>query len=138
MLFRSKKFNKPKERQTAQSQVGSKQLDGDNKKEGTIKMREALKCWGCGEPHLLRGCSHRNIQMIMRDREATTMNDIARNIPTISEALENLQAEHQAMVEMEGKIADHSVTVLINPGASLSYISPQFVEKCNLKTEKFQ
>ena len=30
---RRKKFNKPKESQTAQSQVGSKQLDGDNKKE---------------------------------------------------------------------------------------------------------
>ena len=42
------------------------------------------------------------------------------------------------MVEMEGKIANQSVTVLIDPGASLSYISPQVVEKCNLKTEKFQ
>ena len=84
-----KKFNKPKESQTAQSQVASKQIDGDNKKEGTVKMREPLKCWGCGEPHLLRDCPHRNIQMIMRDREATTVNDIATNIPTISAALEN-------------------------------------------------
>ena len=73
----------------------------------------------------------------MRDREATTVNDIARNIPTISAALENQQAEHQpTMVEMEGKISDQSVTVLIDLGASLSYISPQFVEKCNIKTEK--
>ena len=39
---------------------------------------------------------------------------------------------------MEGKIVDQSVTVLIDPGASLSYISPQVIEKCNLKTEKFQ
>ena len=86
-----------------------------------------------------RDCPHRNIQMIMRDREATTANDIARNIPTISAALENRQAKHQAtMAEMEGKIVDQSVTVLIDPGASLSYISPQVVEKCNLKTEKFQ
>ena len=75
----------------------------------------------------------------MRDRESTTINDIVRNIPTISATLENQQAEHQAtMVEMEGKIADQSVTVLIDLGASLSYISPQVVEKCNLKTEKFQ
>ena len=73
--------------------------------------------------------------MIIRDRKATIVNDIARNIPTISAALENRQAEHQAtMVEMEGKIADQSVTVLIDPGASLSYISPKIVEKCNLKT----
>ena len=102
-------------------------------------MREPLKCWGYGEPHLLRDCPHRNIHMLMRDREATTVNDIARNIPTISAALENRQAEHQAtMVEMEGKISDLSVTVLIDPGASLSYISPNIVEKCNLKTENFQ
>ena len=84
-----KKFNKPKESQTAQSQVGSKQIDGDNKKEGIVKMREPLKCWGCREPHLLRDSPHKNIQMILRDREATTVNDIARNIPTISAALEN-------------------------------------------------
>ena len=76
--------------------------------------------------------------MIMRDREANTVNDIARNIPTISAALENRQAEYQAtMVEMEGKIADQSAIVLIDSGASSSYISPQVVEKCNLKTEKF-
>ena len=42
------------------------------------------------------------------------------------------------MVEMEGKISDLPITVLIDPGASLSYISPKIVEKCNLKPEKFQ
>ena len=41
------------------------------------------------------------------------------------------------MVEMEGKIADQSVTILIDPGASLSYISLEVVEKFNLKTQKF-
>ena len=66
--------------------------------------------------------------MIMRDREATIVNDIARNIPTISVALENRQEEHQAtMVEMEGKISDQIVTVLIDLGASLSYVSPKIV-----------
>ena len=39
---------------------------------------------------------------------------------------------------MEGNISDQSITVLIDPGASLSYISPNIVEKCKLKTEKFQ
>ena len=39
---------------------------------------------------------------------------------------------------MEGKISDQSVTIMIDPGASLSYISPKIVEKCNLKTENFQ
>lgn len=102
-------------------------------------MKEPLKCWGCGEPHILRVCPHQNIHMLTRDREVTTVNDIARNIPTISAALENRQAKHQAtMVEMEGNISDLPVSVLIDPGASLSYISPNIVEKCNLKTKKFQ
>ena len=105
-----------------------KPIEGDSKKEGTVKMKEPLKCWGCGEPHLLRDHPHINVKILMRDREATTVNDIARNIPTISATLENRQAEHQAtMVEMEGKISDLSVTVLIDPGASLSYISPEIV-----------
>ena len=77
--------------------------------------------------------------MVLRDREATTVNDIARNIPSISAALENRQAKHQStMVEMEGKIFEKFVIVLIDPGASLSYISPQVVEKYKLRTEKFQ
>ena len=39
---------------------------------------------------------------------------------------------------MEGKISDQSVTILIDPSASLSYISPQVVEKCKLRIENFQ
>ena len=96
-------------------------------------MREPSKFWGCGEPHLLRDCPHRNIQMIVRDREATTENDIARNIPTIHAALDNRQAQHQAtMVEMEGKIFDKFVSILIDLGYKYSYISLDLVEKCCL------
>ena len=62
-----KKFNKPKESQTAQSQVASKQVEGNNKKEGTVRMKEPLKCWGCGEPHMMRDCPHRNIRMISKE-----------------------------------------------------------------------
>ena len=42
------------------------------------------------------------------------------------------------MVEMEGKISDQYITILIDLGASLSYISPKVVEKCKLRKEKFQ
>ena len=66
-----KNFNKPRESQTAQSQVASKPTEGDSKKEGTSRIKEPLKCWGCGGPHILRDCPHRNIHMLMGDREAT-------------------------------------------------------------------
>ena len=43
------------------------------------------------------------------------------------------QEEHQStMVEVEGMIVDQPIFFLIGPGVSLSYISPQMVEKCNL------
>ena len=41
------------------------------------------------------------------------------------------------MVEVEGMINQTPVTILIDPGASLSYIAPQIVEKCKLSVDKF-
>ena len=38
---------------------------------------------------------------------------------------------------MEGKINQIPISILIDPGASLSYISPNLVEKCKLSVEKF-
>ena len=95
------------ENQTAQSQTRSKPMNGNNKREGIVKIKEPLKCWGCGEPHLLRECQHRNIQTLQVLREVTIVNDVARNIPKISVVMEDCQAEHQStMVEVEGMIVD--------------------------------
>ena len=38
---------------------------------------------------------------------------------------------------MEGKLNQIPISILIDPGASLSYISPNLVEKCKLLVEKF-
>ena len=42
------------------------------------------------------------------------------------------------MVEVEGMINQIPIAILIDPGASLSYISPKLVEKCKLPVEKFE
>ena len=42
------------------------------------------------------------------------------------------------MVEVEGMINQTHITILIDPGASISYISPKLVEKCKLPIEKFE
>ena len=42
------------------------------------------------------------------------------------------------MVEVESMINQTPVTILIDPGASLSYIAPQIVEKCKLFVDKFE
>ena len=53
--------------------------------------------------------------------------------------MENRQAEYQtSMVEVEGMTNQTPVTILIDPEASLSYIAPTMVEKCNLPVENFE
>jgi len=42
------------------------------------------------------------------------------------------------MIDIEGIIQNQPVSILIDPGTSLSYIGPQIVEMCNLKPEKNQ
>ena len=67
-----------------------------------------------------------------------TVGDLARTMPRINAALENQQAKYQTyMIEVEGKIKQTPIDTLIDPRASLSYISPNLVEKCKLPVEKF-
>jgi hypothetical protein len=97
--------------------------------------KEPLKCWGCGEEHLLRDCPHRqqNSQKFYNMQEATTINDVARSVPQIYAPLDNNQADHQAsVVEIEGMIFNHLVSFLIDLGSNLSYIAPKAINKCKL------
>jgi len=65
--------------------------------------------------------------------------DVGRSLPRINVSLEDCQAEYQpTMVEFEGKIVDLTVTVLIDPGATLSYINPKVVEHCKFQPIKFK
>jgi hypothetical protein len=119
-------------------QSGNKPFGAAPSKTDNTK-REPLKCWGCGEEHLLRDCPHRkqNNRRVYNVQEATTVNDVARSMPQIYAALDNRQDDHQAsVVEMEGMISNHPVSILIDPGSNLSYVSPQTVEKCKLQQVK--
>jgi len=52
--------------------------------------------------------------------------DVARNVPLINATQEDQQANYQpSMVELEGKIYDHPSSILIDPDANLSYVSPR-------------
>ena len=67
-----------------------------------------------------------------------TVGDLARTMPRINAALENKQADYQtSMVEVEGKINQTPISILVDLGASLSYISPNLVEKYKLRVENF-
>jgi hypothetical protein len=58
-------------------------------------------------------------------------------MPQIYAALDNRRAYHQAsVVEIEGTISNHPVSILIEPSYNLSYVSPQIVDKCKLQRVK--
>ena len=70
-------------------------------------------------------------------QEAETMGQVARDIPRIYAALEDHQEDHQStMVEVVGKIAEQSVSILIDTGSTYSYITPRVVEFCAFKKSK--
>jgi len=54
-------------------------------------------------------------------------------MPQIYVAMDNRQDGHQAsVVEMEGMITNHIVSILIDPCSNLSYVSTQTIDKCKL------
>jgi hypothetical protein len=94
---------------------------------------------GCGEEHMLRDYPYRkqNNRSVYNIQEATKINDVPRCMPQIYATLDNRQVDHQAsVVEMEGMTANHLVSILIDPRSNLSYVSPQTIEKCELKQVK--
>jgi hypothetical protein len=45
-------------------------------------------------------------------------------MPQIYASLDNRQVDHQdSVVEMEGAISNHIVSILINPGSNMSYVA---------------
>ena len=57
----------------------------------------------------------------------------------ISATLENTQAYHQtSMVEIEGMLKYKPISILIDPSASLSYVSLRIVQLYNLQQDTFE
>ena len=79
-------------------------------------------CWTCGEPHYHRNCP---VEKVRTSGSAgpTTVGDMSK-AHRIHAAVNNLQEEHQSTVlVMTGTIADQTLSVLIDPGATESFIS---------------
>ena len=70
-------------------------------------------------------------------QEAEIMGQVERAIPRIYVSLEDRQEDHQStMVEFSGKIVEQSVSILIDPSSTHSYITPRVVEICAFKKVK--
>ena len=101
--------------------------------------KEPLKCWECVGPHYFRDCPVRKKNFSVHSiQEAVIVRDMERSMPRICVALENRQVDQQtSMVEIEGMINNQPISILIDPGAILSYISPRIVDLCKLVPKKF-
>ena len=81
-----------------------------------------VRCWECNGPHVYGNYPHVNDNKqtnVNNLHEASTLNDIARNIPQINVSLKDHQVDNQyTMLEVEVKISNTTISILIDSSAS--------------------
>ena len=95
-----------------------------------------LKGWKCEGPHLCIYCPLENesARPAYNIQEAKTVGHVSREVPRIYAALEDHQEDHQSIVvAVAGNIVEQSISILIDPGFTHSYITPRVVEICTLR-----
>jgi hypothetical protein len=100
-----------------------------------------MECWGCKGNHRYIDCPHINdkVRAVHNVQQAETVEDMGKSVPRIYASLDNKQAEFQShMIEVEGMINHHAFTILINSGASHSYIDTRVVESLQLPRSKHE
>jgi hypothetical protein len=98
-----------------------------------------MQCWGCKGDHRFRDCPHRGEKgrVVHNVQQVELVEDMGRYVPRIYAALENKQEEYQShMIEVEGMIKHQTIVILINSGASHSYIDPKMVESLQFPRSK--
>jgi hypothetical protein len=109
---------------------GGKPINLGTKKFGDSP-RELLKCWECGEPHLRRNypcLTSASRTTVHNLQKSSTMGDVGKILHRINAVMDGQQDDHQStVVKVEGKVNNTCVSVLIDIGATLSYISPSVV-----------
>jgi hypothetical protein len=77
------------------------------------------------------------VRVVHNVQQDETMEDMGRNVPRIYASLDNKQAEFQShMIEVEGMINNQTIAILIDSGASHSYIDPKMVERFHFPRRK--
>ena len=97
-----------------------------------------MKCWICKENHFSSQfmCNKNKIHNI---QEASTIGDVGGSVQRIYTTVDGRQDDHQSqMIEVSSKIANKTISILIDYGARNSYISPNLVEECHLKKSKLE
>jgi hypothetical protein len=88
---------------------------------------------------MFRYCPHRSekVRIDHNVKKDETVEDMGINVPRIYAALDNKKAEYQPhMIEVKGMIKNQTMVILIDSGASHSYIDPKMVESLHLPIRK--
>ena len=91
-----------------------------------------IKCQKCSGSHYARDCKNKIGGVLHNLQEEPTVEDIAGTLQ-IYGALDGQQGDHKdTMVEIEGKILNTSISILIDPSACRTYVPPKFFYVCKL------
>jgi hypothetical protein len=97
------------------------------------------QCWGCKGDHKYRYFPHRSykVRVLHNVQQAETMEKMGSRIPSIYASLDNKKTEFQShMIEVEDMINNHAFTILIDSGATHSYIDPKVVKRFQFPRRK--
>jgi hypothetical protein len=99
---------------------------------GKIPRQPPIQCWGCGGDHMYINFPHRGekLRSVHNVQQAMTVEGMGINVPRIYAGLDNKQAKfHSCMIEVECKINDQPISILIDSRASDIYLDPKMVER---------
>jgi hypothetical protein len=79
------------------------------------------------------------MRIVHNIQEADTVDDMGRSTLRIYVALDNKEVDYRShMIEVEGKIDNRPISILIDYGVSCSYIDPKIIERFKLKRCKHE
>ena len=88
---------------------------------------------------MFRECPHKGekVKIVHNVHQDETVEDMGKNVPRIYAALDNKKEEYQShMIEVEGMINNLIISILIDSGASHSYVDPKMVESFQFPRRK--
>jgi hypothetical protein len=137
---RKKGTKPPFFRSIAQGQPTPKELGMTETVEQKPK-KKPIQCWGYGGDHMRKYYPQKGdkARIVHSVQQAMTVEFMGRNVPRIYAALDNKQVEfHSHMIEVEGKINDQPIVILIDSGASHGYLNHKIVQRFQLSRSKLE
>jgi hypothetical protein len=106
---------------------------------GKKPRQQPIQYWGCGRDHMYRYFPQRGekLRTVHSIQQVATVEYMGINVPRIYAALDNKQDKFQShMIEVESKINDQTISILIDSRYSHSYLDPNMVERFQLPRSK--